>query len=70
MNTETEEVKKKIKGLHTRIKDKTGFAIDLSAKFGVEPSTVRTHWFGPLLSVPKKHRERVIEELEKVIKQQ
>lgn len=65
MSTETTlTVKERIKVLLSQIKDKTTLAGLLSEIYEVEPNTIRNHWFGPLTSVPKKHRDSLLEYLQ------
>lgn len=65
-----EPSKEEIRGLYDQIEDKTSFQIKLAEKYNKESITIRNHWFGQLMTIPKKLRAEVIEDIKKEIESQ
>ncbi len=59
-----------IKDLFNKVQDKNSFIIYLSNEFNIKPNSIRTNWFQTFFSIPDKHKERVIELLQRQIQQQ
>lgn len=54
------EQKEEIKRLYALEENKNELQELLAEKYNLEANSVRNHWFGRLVAVPKKHREEVI----------
>lgn len=65
-----ETTKEEIRELYDQILDKTSFQIKLAEKHKKEPITVRNHWFGQLMTIPKNLRLQVVEDIKEEIKNQ
>lgn len=61
-----------IKSLYAQVNSKSKFLIATAEDLGKRAGTLKSHWFSDsgLWSVPEEHEDRVIELLQKTIKNQ
>jgi hypothetical protein len=68
--TKEQEMIQNIKKLYSEINNQKEFCLLLSKEFELKPNSIRTNWLSTYYSVPDKYQARVIEILQKTIKQQ
>lgn len=70
MATATLSKNENIQSLYRQLENKGGFIRAVSEEFNRKPGTLQNHWFSSFFSIPEEYEDRVIDMLQKTIKNQ